>query len=560
MKVGILGYGVYIPRERIESQSILKEREKKNPKLDDLVSRLTKGLLVKNKAIASIFEDSATLAYEAASNAIRMSGIDPVDIEAVIVGTESKPYAVKPIATQVGSWIGASNYKYAFDLECACLGGIQAISVTKAYVSSKSIKCGMGIGTDVSSAAEKDDLEYAVGAGGVAGVVGRGTEDELIGELYSAVPYTSDYPDFFRRDGVEYPKHFGPTTADAYIEHVDGAIIKLLEKTPDMCLADFDDIAPHEPNGWMPKKAFSAFVPEEIEKIKNKPEKERSLTDNALLRIDETLEIKGLKERSRLTREDIEKKLVPNLKPVLEIGNTYAAQTGIVLSYILDKAKPYQKILVASYGSGGGSIATPFLVLPGIEKKRGIVPTVDDYIDRMVEIKLNTYKKLFKERMKRWAAEHLTFRKIVGAVEPAEDNDGFYNASICKKCGAMYTPGRWCLDSNHAQDELVYLDLPKKSVLKSFSAHSLRKSFRETASNIMLQGKVILVDCKKEDLYSGMKLEPVIRRLDQEGKDGLIYYGWAYRPLFRDSEKYLSHPRERKEKFIEATHSKSDKR
>ncbi len=539
-KVGVLGYGVYIPRERIQSELVLRARESGHPKLRNRISRLQRGLLLKNKAIASIYEDSATLAYEAASNALRMSGVYPEDIGAVIVGTEDKPYAVKTIATQVGSWVGAGKRKHVFDIECACNGGIEAIAIVKAFVASRSMECGIGIGTDVSGAPKKDDLEYAVGAGAVGGVVGRGTDDELIGELFPGIPYSSDYTDFWRREGQKHPSHFGPTTADAYIEHVGGAVIGVLEKYPKIPLAKFDHIAPHEPNGYMPKKAFRAFVPEQIEKIKSKPEDKRSPADKASLKIDELLELKGLKDRARLTDEDIKTKLEPNLKPVLEIGNTYAAQTGIVLSYILDRAKPYEKVLVVSYGSGAQALGAPFEVLPGIEEKRGIVPSVQDYIDRMVKIRINTYKTLFKERMKRWSARHLVSRKIVGDIEPAKGNKEFYDISICKQCGAIYTPGRNCLNAKHKPSEVTHLAMPKKARLKKFTVHSLRKSLRKRASDIMLKDKVILVDCKAKDLELGMELEPVIRRVDHDGKAGLIHYTWAYRPLFRDSEQYLA--------------------
>jgi len=44
-----------------------------------------------------------------------------------------------------------------------------------------------------------------------------------------------------------------------------------------------------------------------------------------------------------------------------------------------------------------------------------------------------------------------------------------------------------------------------------------------------------LVDSGIKDLAPGIELEPVIRRLDYEGKDGLIIYGPCYRPLFRDA-------------------------
>jgi hypothetical protein len=49
----------------------------------------------------------------------------------------------------------------------------------------------------------------------------------------------------------------------------------------------------------------------------------------------------------------------------------------------------------------------------------------------------------------------------------------------------------------------------------------------------MKQGKVLIVDASMSELKPGMELETVIRRLDDEGRSGLIIYGPVYRPAFR---------------------------
>ncbi|HEX9429083.1 MAG TPA: hypothetical protein VF944_01765 [Candidatus Bathyarchaeia archaeon] len=75
-KVGIVGYGVYIPRERIETAKIVREREKKRGKeLEKVLEKVRHGLLLREKAVAGHTEDTMTIATEAAENAIRMAGI-----------------------------------------------------------------------------------------------------------------------------------------------------------------------------------------------------------------------------------------------------------------------------------------------------------------------------------------------------------------------------------------------------------------------------------------------------------------------------------------------------
>src|SRR2546429_8363657 len=83
---------------------------------------------------------------------------------------------------------------------------------------------------------------------------------------------------------------------------------------------------------------------------------------------------------------------------------------------------------------------------------------------------------------------------------------------------------------------------PLNARLKSVSNIPLKKRF---TSNFELldQDKVLFVDSKLQDLKPGVKLEGVLRRLDYEGKDGLIMYGIAYRPLFQETLTLMARPK-----------------
>jgi hypothetical protein len=58
---------------------------------------------------------------------------------------------------------------------------------------------------------------------------------------------------------------------------------------------------------------------------------------------------------------------------------------------------------------------------------------------------------------------------------------------------------------------------------------------RRLTSNfeIISKGRALIVDAAPSDVVAGTALEVVIRKLDDEGKNGLIIYGPAYRPAFR---------------------------
>ena len=80
------------------------------------------------------------------------------------------------------------------------------------------------------------------------------------------------------------------------------------------------------------------------------------------------------------------------LTPV--IGNTYAGAALVGATAVLDIAKPGQRILVTSYGSGAGSDAFILRVTDAITERQGLAPTTQDYIDRREEIDYGMYVRL----------------------------------------------------------------------------------------------------------------------------------------------------------------------
>ena len=83
--VYISGYGGYVPRLRLPTADIAKLWKGGGSGPNNA------------KSVANIDEDTTTMAVETARDALSMSG--PCEIGAIFVGTESKPYAVKPTST-----------------------------------------------------------------------------------------------------------------------------------------------------------------------------------------------------------------------------------------------------------------------------------------------------------------------------------------------------------------------------------------------------------------------------------------------------------------------------
>jgi hydroxymethylglutaryl-CoA synthase len=499
----VIGYGVYVPIERIQTELIVKEREKKRKDLPQFVEKIKHGLLLRTKSVASPNEDSITIATEAAQNAIAMAGIDAESIEAVAAGSESKPYAVGTIARHVASFCGVGRNVYVADLEGACNAGMQALNFIESQIRAGKIRYGLAIGTDVAQAPIADPLEYACGAGAGAFVLG---ESDPVATVVDSAAYSSLTLDFWRRDGAMVPSHFGRTTVEAYIKHVIGAIEGLLSKHNDMKLMDFDYVTFHQPSGYMPMKTCKTLMQDKIE-ILDRPE---------------------LHDRIKLTPEFVEEHVKPWLR-VLDTGNTYAASTPIAIADILDHAQPGENVLAVSYGSGAYTIATWLKVQDAIESKRNVVPTVEQYVNRRRDIQLETYKDHVRQKIRN-VRRRLAHHRVVGEIEPLTRE--MIPVTLCAGCERIFYPARSrCLEFD-CNGPVEQRSFPRVAKLLSFMELPLRSRL---TSNYELyrDGKVLLVDSSADELEVGITLEPVIRRIEDEGKEGLILYGPCYRALFR---------------------------
>ncbi len=300
---GIVGYGAYIPRNRIKVEEIAKTWGADAPSYK-------KGLLLQEKSVPGPDQDTITMSVEAARNALKRAKIDPKKIGAVYVGSESHPYAVKPSGTVIAEAIGATPECHCADLEFACKAGSEGMFVALGLVEAGRIEYGLGIGADTSQGAPGDALEYSAAAGAAAFIMGK---NDVLAVAEYTFSYMSDTPDFWRREHQFYPRHGGRFTGDpAYFAHTLGAAHGIL-KQAGMTAKDFQYAVFHQPNGKFPLRV-GKMLGFEKEQLKT-----------------------GL------------------LSPTL--GNTYSGASPLGLTAILDVAKPDDVILMVSYGSGAGSDA-----------------------------------------------------------------------------------------------------------------------------------------------------------------------------------------------------------
>lgn len=332
--VGIVGYGAYVPRYRIRGEAISQMWTAGNSRSP-----------VEEKSVNGVDEDVVTMSIEAARNALKRARIDPRHIRAVWVGSESHPYAVKPTSTIVAEAIGAVPNTQAADWEFACKAGTEAMQAAVGFVGSGMARYALSIGMDTAQGRPRDALEYTAAAGGAAMLLGPG--DESVAVINGSYSFVTDTPDFWRREHAVYPSHGDRFTGEpAYFRHVTGAANAIMAAMG-MTAADYDWAVFHQPNVKFPRRVAAEL---------------------------------GFTERQ--TR--------PGLLAGC-IGNTYSGSCMIGLTGILDVARPGDRILMVSYGSGAGSDAFDLTVTDGIEYARARAPRTSQYIQRRTEIDYATY-------------------------------------------------------------------------------------------------------------------------------------------------------------------------
>ena len=335
--VGIVGYGAYVPRYRLPASEVSR-----------IWTEGAGGLPIKEKSVPGPDEDVVTMSIEAARSALMRAQISPADLRAVWVGSESHPYAVKPTSTIVAEAIGAVPNVQAADWEFACKAGTEAMVAAMGFVGSGMADYALAIGMDTAQGRPGDPLEYTAAAGGAAFILGPA--EESLAVIECTYSYVTDTPDFWRRAYQKYPEHGHRFTGEpAYFKHVTEAATVMMEAA-ELQPSDFQYAVFHQPNAKFPQRVAKELG---------------------------------------FTTEQVETGL---LSPI--IGNTYSGAAIIGMTAILDEAKPGDRILLVSYGSGAGSDAMIVQATDALLERRGAALSTKDYIARRTEIDYAEYVRM----------------------------------------------------------------------------------------------------------------------------------------------------------------------
>lgn len=143
MKARIRSTGSYVPEKIITNFDL----EKMVETSDEWITERTG---IKERRIALPEQATSDLAYEASVRALESSGLNPEDIDLLIVATVTPDMLVPAAACILQMKLGAKN-AVAFDINGACTGFIYALSVAEKFIRTGASKRALVVGAETLS-------------------------------------------------------------------------------------------------------------------------------------------------------------------------------------------------------------------------------------------------------------------------------------------------------------------------------------------------------------------------------------------------------------------------
>jgi 3-oxoacyl-[acyl-carrier-protein] synthase-3 len=177
----ITAVGGYVP-DFVLSNKVLETMVDTNDEWITSRTGIQERRILKGEGLGTSF-----LAINAAKDLIKRSGVNPAEIDLVIVATATPDMLVASTAVFVATQIGAVN-AFAYDLQAACSGFLYGMSNAAAYVQSGRYKKVLLIGADkMSSIIDYTDRATCIIFGDGAGAAlfepnyeGLGLQDEIL--------------------------------------------------------------------------------------------------------------------------------------------------------------------------------------------------------------------------------------------------------------------------------------------------------------------------------------------------------------------------------------------
>lgn len=329
--VGIVGFGAYVPRLRVNRKQIFDAHKWLNPGLAALARS--------ERSACGFDEDAVTMAVDAARDCI--ADTDRSAITSLYLASTTAPFADRLNAAIVSGALGLSDAVRAQDTS----GSLRA-STTALLAAFDDVRARQGtalcVGSDRRKAAVGSSQELTIGHAAASVLVGEGPG---LARLLGSASLTVDFVDHFRAWDSEFDYHWEER--------------------------------------WVREEGYLKLIPELIARVLADAEVKVDEVDQlcvpvSLPRVDAAVaKTVGLKPEA----------VCDNLFE--GCGDSGAAHSLLMLVHSLETAKPGEKILVVGFGQGGDALL--FEVTDAIEGYRRLGHGVTKWLARSAPLEYFRY-------------------------------------------------------------------------------------------------------------------------------------------------------------------------
>ncbi len=478
--VGIMSYGVHLPRYRLPREKIYASMGWFNP--------ATRGHSKGEKAVANYDEDSLSLGVEAARACLEHGG--DRDVKGLYFASTTLPYIERQNSTIMASALNLSDDVETADFTGSLRAGTSALLAAFDAVASERRKEALAVASDSRLAKVASAQEHIFGDAAAAFLVGEG---DVLASLQASYTLSCDLVDSRR------------TTKD-----------------------DFGKVWEDR---WIREIGYSKLIQEALAGLL----KQQSLSSDALARVVFPCPYPAV-------RKKVAKKLGIDPAKVQEnvhqlVGDAGVATPLLMLAAALEEARPGDLIAVVSYGNGTQALLLK--VEKGIEGySRGLWQRA---LSRRAQLSYEKYL-AFKElvplevgiRGEEVAPSAMSAlwrerKAVLGLV-----------GSRCKRCGTpVYPPQKVCVNPQcKTMEEMeAHSFAEKRGKLFTFTADNLAFSVDPPALYGMVDFEgggrywFDLTDCALDDLEVGMEVKMSFRRKYVDKNRSILGYFWKAVPV-----------------------------
>ena len=474
---GILAYGAYLPRRRLQRKSIAAANSWFSPGL--------RGLAKGERAMANWDEDAVTMALEAARDCL--AGPAPAGLDQLMLASTTHPYDDRQNAAIVANALHLDSALRVLDVCGSQRAGTSALMSALATHGTTLVAAGEH---RLAKAASPQEMHY--GDGAAALLVGRGVP---IARLVGAHSETVDFVHQFRSSerAHDYAWEERWIRDEGYMKIVPAALGALFKAS-----------------GVDPATVTHFCMPCTLSRV-----------------------LPGIAKRAGIAETAVR----DNLAAVC--GDTGAAHPLLLLAHALEDAKAGDRILVAAFGQGCDAllfeVTEALAALPARSGVKGALARRKEESNYLRFLAFNDHIAL--ERGMRAEADKGT--PLTTLYRNRDMVTGLVGGR-CRNCGTLQFPrGRYCVNPKcnalDSQDDQPFSDVQAK--VMSYTADALTYSADPPAYYGMVEfdagGRMMadFTDVDEGRVEVGMKMRMMFRIKEHDTARGFVRYFWKAAPV-----------------------------